>query len=130
MNDNFKRDSILDFLVKNAPQAKIGECLTIANQCQQYFDEKIRARKALAILSETVIGFDSQGNLKNEIIDKFQDNKAVLWALEEVFHTQGGVICGTPGGSMKECLKEKSEELEKSRTKLMYLIHKEENSQK
>lgn len=112
---NHSNKSILNFLVRHAPKAPLGECMSIANDFQNLKEQEYHLKMQLSLLAE-VLGFSENGGFE-DLSKKFKDDKAILWALDEVSHCHAWVVCGA-GKGMEGVKEEVVEDLRRGKLKL------------
>lgn len=94
-------------LAQDAPDMKLIAAQTLAAEHGKTFAEKMGYSIALAILAETVLGFDKNGKIPSD------DNRrpAVAWAMRQAQNCHGGWVCGPgPDHSIETLMKEKDAE--------------------
>ncbi len=119
--DNWNKDNALDFLKQYAPNAPISRCMDFANSFNNIKKENYQLKVALAILSK-VLNLTDNGEIPIELIEKFKNDKAILWAIKEVQYNHAWVVCGPFSNAMEKLLEESAEYL--SLTDCQYLLRK------
>lgn len=94
-------------LANNAPDMKLKEARDLASEHGRMFADMMVFSAALAILAETILGFDKNGKIPPD------DNRrsAVAWAMKQAQNCHGGWVCGPgPDNPMETLMQEKDAE--------------------
>ena len=108
--NKFDEKALMDFFIQYCPQAPIRKCADFARKLQAEIVDNYIHKEALAVLSETICGMNDNGKIPKELKEKYENNKAVLWALDTVQYCHAWVVCG-PGGGMEEFIERISKEV-------------------
>jgi len=94
-----KEHEYLQQLLKAAPEMQLSSAMAFATEAASYYILEARLQHVLAILSESVIGLDSNGHFNY----LEEERPCVQWAIREVIHVQAGIACN-PFDSMEKYL--------------------------
>lgn len=112
----FEFDRTLDFLVKNAPKAPLQESVYLAKRIRSLVRSEYYLKCTLAILSDTVIKLEGNGEIPKLLSDKYKDNKAVMSCLKQIQYCNAWVVCGLVSDAMEKLIEERNEECSRKET--------------
>lgn len=104
---NFKKEELLNFFRRHAPQAPFRQCMYLAEAFAQNEEDLFRLKEAVAILAEEGMGFTKNGEPPQHLMAK---SLAVRWALQQAINCHGWVVCGC-GPGMEGLVKEIEEDI-------------------
>lgn len=95
--------SWLRWLGDIAPDMKLKDAIALAREHGTVFEEQMLDAQALAVLSETRLGFSTDGTPPDGV---GTERHAVQWAMNRVQYRHAWVVCGPMDDPMETLLKE------------------------
>ncbi len=99
--------SCIRTLSRHAPDMKLAEAQSMAAHHGETFAKMMDHSKAIAILSETILGLGANGEIPSELCNQ---RPSVSWAIKHVQYCHSEWVCGPISDPIETLMKEKDVE--------------------